>query len=130
MICELMGFLSRIFGRRSSREGGERPSGQRPPQSVVEPDAVWLYVKCSKCGEVIPLRFRRGEEIQEDIDGECSSPGAVSFIRKEVIGSRCFNRMSLFAEFDSSYRLVGNEVVGGELVNREDYLRYKNANQS
>ncbi|HHV62634.1 MAG TPA: hypothetical protein GXX51_08360 [Firmicutes bacterium] len=115
-----MGLFARLFGPAAGQPVKSKTSGA--PAGGSDRNAVWVYVKCRKCGEVVALRLRKTDEIQRDCDGVCSSPGAVFFVRKEVMGTRCFNRMDLLVEFDANYRVVGSKVTGGELASREEYL--------
>lgn len=115
-----MSFFARLFGSAAGQPPGSKSQGTL---ELGERNAVRVYVKCRKCGEVIPLRLRKTDEIQRDCDGVCSSPAGVFFVHKVVVGKRCFARMDLLLEFDATYRVVASKVTGGELVPREEYLR-------
>ncbi|HHY47766.1 MAG TPA: hypothetical protein GX506_10780 [Firmicutes bacterium] len=120
-----MGLFSRLFGPASplAKSGGHHATSA----AGSDRNAVWVYVRCKKCGEVVALRLRKSDEIQRDCDGVCTTPGAVFFVRKDVMGTKCFNRMDLLVEFDVNYRVVGHKVIGGELVTREDYAKLQGA---
>ncbi|NPV81240.1 MAG: hypothetical protein HPY52_13375 [Firmicutes bacterium] len=116
-----MGIFAKLFSSASSK-----PAESGKGLAVAnDRNAVWIYVKCKKCGEIVPLRLRKTDEIQRDCDNVCSAPGAVFFVHKEVMGksTKCFNRMDLFVEFDCAYRVVGANITNGELVSREEYLK-------
>ncbi len=81
-------------------------------------DAVWVYLKCDKCGEPISLRIRKSSEIQRDESGGKTYD---MFVNKIVVGSKCFNRMELRLEFDKAYRVVNRELKGGSFISKEEY---------
>ncbi len=94
-----MDFLKKLFG------GGDK----KPVDS-----GIYLYVKDSKCGEVIRIRLEPKHELVAQDDG-----GYIS--NKMIVGSRCFNRISASFYFDAQKRLVNAELDGGELVGEDDW---------
>ncbi|MGI6567260.1 MAG: hypothetical protein GX341_08670 [Firmicutes bacterium] len=107
-----MGLLAKLVNKLSS-------AGQAPRQPGVEvaKDAVWVYIKCDKCGEKLALRLRKSSEIQREEAGR----GYQMFINKTVIGNQCFNRMHLRLEFDGAYRVVNKQLQAGTFITKEEY---------
>ncbi|NLV92864.1 MAG: hypothetical protein GX030_10815 [Firmicutes bacterium] len=107
-----MNFLKRLLGL------GGKPRADSTGV-VVEPDAVWVYVKCDRCGEPIEVRLSRTSVFQQAEPGEAYE----WFVNKTVVGnsSRCFNRMDLRIELDRRYRPVHQSVVGGTFISKAEY---------
>jgi hypothetical protein len=93
--------------------GGGAP---RPSAPAGDPDGLYLYFRCKRCGEVVRVRANR----RNDVNREDEGPGAM-VLRKEVMGNKCYQLMSAEVWLDSEYRIVDAEVSGGELVNESDY---------
>lgn len=85
---------------------------------VVTQDAVWVYLRCEKCGEPIAVRLSKMSAIQRE-----ESKDYAWFVNKTVVGSknRCFNRMELRLEFDTRYRLLRKELTGGTFIPKHEY---------
>jgi len=86
-------------------------------------DFLWVYVKCDRCSEVIPVRINLKEEVQENYDTS-KEKSCAFYVRKEVCGSgknRCFARINLYLEFDSQFKVTGKEIKGGTFVTKEEY---------
>ena len=83
--------------------------------------SLWLYVKCDKCGEILKGRVDLHNDLSIDF-GE--GGGATSFFcRKVFIGSnRCYRPIEVQLTFDKNRHLVNEEIIGGEMVNEEEYL--------
>ena len=77
------------------------------------PRAIWVYLRCDRCGELISLRIRKSSEIQRD---EGVGQNYDMFVNKTVVGNKCFNRMQLRLEFDKSYRVVNKHLSGASFV--------------
>ncbi len=104
-----MGFLSKLFGKGKGK-GGE----------AGDPHGLHLYFKCDKCGEVIPVRVDK----RNDLNREEGGPGPL-LLRKEVMGSgRCFELIRAEIWFDANYDVAQANVDGGALVSKEAYDAY------
>jgi hypothetical protein len=88
----------------------------------------WEYVRCSRCGENIPVRVDlRNELTAQDEGGE----GAY-YVRKGVIGSgktRCFQTIEVELFFDISRRLVSRYISGGEFITKDEFDAQEAAGQ-
>jgi hypothetical protein len=106
-------FLRRLFG------GGGTADGDR--------DALYVYVRCRSCGEVIRVRINPSTDLAQEFDEGSASDSATGYVlRKEIVGSgTCFRRLHLEMVFDSSRRELSREVQGGDFVTAEEYARYQ-----
>lgn len=93
-------------------------SGAAPTSSLLssDPDALWFYFRCGKCGTAVRIRVNRRNDANRIDEG----PGAF-LVRKEVMDSKCFQIMKADIYLDPSYRLVTAHVEGGELITAEEY---------
>ena len=94
-----MGWLRRLFSRPPGREAD---------------NALWLHVRCDRCGEVIDLRVDRRYDVASNLldPGE---EGPAYTMRKDVVGDRCFRRISVSLGFDRRMNIVEQNVQGGRL---------------
>src|SRR5687768_14403903 len=74
-----MGFLDTlkaIFG------GGGAASGDR------DGNALFLYVRCDRCGDIVRVRVNMANELQQEF---AESDGVAGYaLRKGVVDSKCF----------------------------------------
>jgi hypothetical protein len=89
-----MGLFSKRSGKKSARPRG---------------DSMDVYVTCDRCGEVIKTHIIKGSELIPTYADE----GPAYTLRKELIGSKCPNRVQLSMEFDQGKRMTSREVTGG-----------------
>lgn len=85
-----------------------------------EGNVHWEYVRCSRCGEKIPIRVDLRNELTPQYEG---GEGAY-YVRKGVLGSgrtRCFQMMELELFFDPQRRLVSRYISGGEFITKEEF---------
>lgn len=72
-----------------------------------------LYVRCRRCGEIIPARIDLMNELSREYDtGHYRT-------RKIVMGSgknRCFQQIELNLVFDRNKQLIEQSATGGEIV--------------
>jgi hypothetical protein len=96
--------LSSIFGGRGGEEDVHRE-----------------YVRCTRCGEVIPVRVDLRRELTPSYEDE----GPAYHVHKGVMGSgteqRCFQRIDVRLTFDERRHLLSRDVSGGAFVTREEY---------
>ncbi|MGD2147323.1 MAG: hypothetical protein PVH41_11575 [Anaerolineae bacterium] len=102
-----MGFLNKIT---SSLFGGAMRQGE----------AHWEYVRCSQCGERIPVRV----DLRHELTPRYGEAEGAYFVRKGVIGSgdmRCFQTIDIKLTFDAQKRLVSREIHGGAFISKEEF---------
>jgi hypothetical protein len=76
-------------------------------------------VRCSRCGEKIPVRI----DLSRELTPQYGEGEGAYYVRKGVIGSgenRCFQRIDVYLTFDAQKRLVARDISGGEFVDNED----------
>lgn len=104
-----MGFLQKIASALSSK-------------GTTEGDALWVYVRCDKCGERIKTRI----DLSHDLTPNYSEEGGIAnyFSRKVLIGSRgCFAPVEVKLTFDAQRRVSSREINGGQFISKEEYER-------
>jgi hypothetical protein len=78
------------------------------------------YVRCSHCGEKIPVRVNLGGELTPQYgEGE-----GTYHVHKGVLGSgetRCFQKIEVDLYFDQDKRLVSRYITGGEFITKEAF---------
>ena len=85
-----------------------------------EGDVHWEYVRCTRCGEKIPVRVDLRNELTAEYEG---GEGAY-YVRKGVIGSgkaRCFQMIEGELFFDANRRLTSRYITGGQFITREEF---------
>ena len=94
-----MGWLRRLFSRSPGREAD---------------NALWLHVQCERCGEVIDVRVDRRYDLASNLldPGE---EGPAYTVHKDVVGDRCFRRISVTLGFDRRFNVVEQDIRGGRL---------------
>ena len=92
------------------------------PKGAGEGEALWVYVRCYKCGETIRTRI----DLRRDLTPNYNDEGRVAeyVLRKVLIGSqRCFERIEVKLTFDPQRRLTSREIIGGQFISKEEYER-------
>lgn len=100
-----MGFLSRLFGRGSAPVAGG--------------SIFWLYVRCERCGEKIRVRINRSTDAQQEFD-ESGRPTHY-LLRKEILGNRCPNLMSVESKLDNAGRVVEQQAERCVIIGQQEY---------
>ncbi len=91
------------------------------PATGDDSNAIWLYVKCARCGT--PLAVRVDLRNEPSIDYEHG--GYV--LHKEMMDSRCFTLMHAQVRFDAQHKILEQSVDKGEFITREQYEQMKNS---
>jgi hypothetical protein len=89
------------------------------PQPKTDDWALWVEVKCNRCGEIIRARI----DLRNDLSVEYGENDAdtVYFCRKGLMGSgRCYVPVDVELTFDRNHKLIHHEVRGGTFVNPEE----------
>lgn len=84
--------------------------------------ALWLYVRCNRCGEVIPVRVDRRYDLASEWR-EPGEPGPAYTMHKDIVGDRCFQRIGVDVGFDASFMIVEQRIHGGAFLTEETYRR-------
>jgi len=90
------------------------------PAAQDDPNAMWIYVKCNRCGEKLRARISSRSELSPDFG---NSDNASSFYcRKVLIGENlCFQQIEVNLKFDTRYRIKEKQISGGDFITREEY---------
>lgn len=100
-----MGWLTRLFARRSQ---------------PADDTAIWIYVRCQRCGETIHIRADR----RYDLASEMLDPGEEGpayTMHKDIVGERCFQRIAVDLAFDHRQQIVGRQITGGDFITEAEY---------
>lgn len=90
---------------------GEKVAGQTHPGITDVGDAIIVQLMCDRCQEALSVRLRKSSDIQRNYDGS----GPEFYVRKTVVGQKCFNRIELELEMDARYRPIATNVQRGKV---------------
>ncbi len=82
---------------------------------IRDPNGIYLYLKCSKCGAPVRLRVDKRNDLLRDYN-----TGQLT-LNKEIMDGTCFSLMYAKVEFNSAYNIISQEVTGGEFIDWETY---------
>jgi hypothetical protein len=90
------------------------------PASQEDQNAVYVYVKCNRCGEKLRARISTRSELSPEFDG--SDTASSFYCRKVLIGEkRCYQPIEINLTLDKKYRIKEQQISGGEFIAREEY---------
>lgn len=100
-----MDWLNKLFSKPSSpgTRGGD------------DPNALWLYVQCARCGTPLAVRIDRRNEISRDYESDSL------ILRKEMMDSVCFQLMYAEVRFDEQGNIIAQNIERGKFLTREEY---------
>lgn len=102
-----MDFLRRLF------------FGDRPARPTA--DAIFLYVRCGRCGAPVRVRVNLYNDLAVEYDDRENVSGYR--LRKEIMDSRCFRLLYADLTFDRNRRELGRQIEGGEFISKDEYER-------
>jgi hypothetical protein len=82
--------------------------------------AIWLYVQCNHCGEVLRTRI----DLRNDLSSVDVEEGEEQtyVCRKILVGSqRCFQRIEIECRFNQQHKILDREIQGGKFITEQDY---------
>jgi hypothetical protein len=85
--------------------GGGAPAGSA--------DGFFLDVRCSACGEEFHLFINRTTDLVQNFD---EKGNVTHSLNKEIVGSRCRNRIHVRMEFDGRKKPVSRLIEKGEFI--------------
>lgn len=103
-----MGFLKKIFG---GTDGGSRPQKQ-----VTDPQGIYFYVRCDRCGTAVRLRADKQYDLMNEDGGYVW--------HKTIVDNRCFRPMPTVVTLNAAYEVVNQEIEGGHYISEEEYEAY------
>jgi hypothetical protein len=87
-----------------------------PVQSTGQQGAVGFVLQCNRCNEEIAVKIRTSSDISRLYEEDGGPPGAVFYVRKEILGSKCNNLIYLSAYFNENFSLISSDVTGGKII--------------
>ena len=87
-----------------------------PVQSPGQQGAVKFVLQCNRCSEEITVKIRTSSDISRVYEEDGGPPGAVFYVRKEILGSKCNNLIYLTAYFNENFNLISSDVTGGKII--------------
>jgi len=102
-----VGFLKKFIAAVLGSSSGE----------VRDPDGIYLYIKCHRCGAPVRVRADKRHDLQRDYDsGEL-------ILRKEVMDGTCFNMIQTTTRFDAGYKIIDQQIDGGDFISWDEYKK-------
>jgi hypothetical protein len=83
--------------------------------------AIYLYVRCNKCGEKLRARVDVWNELTPEYDSK-SDDAASYFCRKVLVGEKlCYQSIELRLKFDKNHKLVEKTILGGKYIGEAEF---------
>lgn len=101
---KLLQFLGRLFGGGAAASSGSTGDV-----------GIYYYIRCDRCGEVIQVRINPHNDLSQNDDG------SGFFVRKTIVGNRCYSRIEAELLYDRNRNLADSVIGGGTLTDREAY---------
>jgi hypothetical protein len=77
--------------------------------------AMYITVKCKRCGETIRARIDLRNDLTINYDSE--GPVPTYFCRKVLIGERrCYQPVEIELTFDGKKKIIQRQISGGEFI--------------
>ena len=100
-----MAFLKKLLESIFGSAGGE----------VKDREGLYFYIRCSHCGTPVRIRVNKYNDFQRDYES------GDLHLRKEVMDGGCFSLMYATIHLDSAYKVIHQEVEGGEFITFDEY---------
>lgn len=100
-----MDWLKRFFARRKRQESYT---------------AFWIYVRCQRCGEALRVRADRRYDLASEWR-DAGEAGPAYTMHKDIVGERCFQRISVDLAFDRHLQIIEQCIVGGDVLSEAEY---------
>ncbi|WP_376791183.1 hypothetical protein [Thermoflexus sp.] len=84
-----------------------------------DPDAIWLYVQCGRCGSPVAVRADRRYDLNLD------ETGTGYVLIKEIMDDRCFRLMRAEVHLDAQYQVIERTIEGGRFLSPEEYQQLR-----
>lgn len=93
-------------------------------EPAADPNLLWFYVRCQKCGETVAVMARKGYDLVEEYEesGGSDAPSGYGLF-KDVMGrsDTCFQKMRIEVHYNVKYEEQSRHVRGGEFITAEEY---------
>ena|SRR5579862_1487476 len=87
----------------------------KPAMARMDDRGIYYYVRCKRCGEIIRVRIDPMNDMSWNDDN------SALFVRKVMVGKRCYNRIEGEFEYDKNRKLTNSKIDGGDLVDVQAY---------
>ena len=87
----------------------------------TDPNAIWFYVKCKRCGTPLAVRVDWRNELSADFEN------GGYLLSKEMMDNKCFTLMRAQIEFDAKRNIVKQTLDQGEFITLDEYEQLKSA---
>ncbi|MDR7544609.1 MAG: hypothetical protein QN120_10240 [Armatimonadota bacterium] len=74
--------------------------------------ALWLEVRCTRCGEVLRVRVDTRYELWQDVEDGVE----VHVLDKDLLGTKCFALLHVHAVLAPDFSVRSHQVTGGEFL--------------
>ena len=101
-----MGFLKKLFG-------GGNTNANRSSGAPVDPQGVYFYAQCDRCGAPVRLRADKQYDMINEDNGYTW--------HKTIVDNRCFRPMPTVVHLNAAYEMVSHEISGGHYITQEEY---------
>lgn len=91
-----------------------------PKYLIAQQNILVFHVKCDQCGELFRSVIRKNSELMQNFE----EPNTYE-INKQLIGSRCQNRIEVYFLLNQGLAVLKQIVTGGKLITQEEYMRIK-----
>jgi hypothetical protein len=93
---------------------------KKPVYILSKNDLLVFYVQCEKCREVFRTVIRKNSELSQNFE----EPNTYE-IKKELIGSRCPNRINVYFLLNQGLKILKQTITGGKLITEEEFSQLK-----
>ncbi len=88
-----------------------------PSGSVGSSSAMWLYVRCKRCGAPLAVRVDLRNEPSPDYE----NGGYV--LCKEMMDDKCFSLMRAEVHMDAQHHITDKKIENGEFISQQEYAQ-------
>ncbi len=106
-----MGLWDKLIGALGGGGAGSGAGSDR--------DALYLYVRCDRCGDVVRVRINMANELQQEF---AESDGVAGYsLRKGIVDGKCFRPIQVTMRFDGRRHERSREIEGGQFISAEEF---------
>ena len=109
-----MGFLKKLLGGNND--------GDRQEKVNADPQGVYFYVLCERCGTPVRVRADKQYDLIDEAGGY--------IWHKTIVDNRCFRPMPTVVHLNSAYEMVSHEISGGRYISEQEYKALLDARAS
>jgi hypothetical protein len=91
------------------------------PSAADDPNVLWLFVRCARCGTPVAVRV----DLRNELSADYEQGGYV--LVKEIMDDKCFALMRAEIHFDQRRNATQQQVDKGAFITREEYEAITNA---